>query len=302
MINAPKINDDGKIKYQLRGGNDKSYFKIEKKTGEITLQKIIDKPVGCKLKFQVAVVENINEPLKNHYFHVEIRIVRLDVEPSVSIIMPLNKTIEIPENFNNFTATIVKLEAKSNINDKPGVRFQLLQGFTESRNQSQPFRLEQFEDKAVIKLSGNLDYESIKKYELKIRVLNDENGATEITVNIFITDVNDNIPYFYQTDIKTATIPIDTIPGTTVTRVRAIDNDATSMHNKISYKLNNYQDIFMIDELTGMIESLVQFDSVDTYNIEIIAFDNSPSIFHDNGAPNSGKRYLTIYVVNCPVD
>lgn len=48
----------------------------------------------------------------------------------------------------------------------------------------------------ILKLNGTLDYETTKQYTLIVRAYDGERRFGDLTVNIAVTDVNDEIPHF----------------------------------------------------------------------------------------------------------
>lgn len=139
-------------------------------------------------------------------------------------------------------------------------------GSTAQTNKQHTFYLQQRPENgytwADVKVNQPLDYESIKEYNLTIRVevnnwkkyrveyrnlIGDlhftfiypvqNNGAqqlaSEATIYIMIEDVNDEIPLFTEREQETV---LEGEPiGTKVTQVNAIDKDGTSPNNKVSF-------------------------------------------------------------------
>lgn len=104
--------------------------------------------------------------------------------------------------------------------------------------------------------------------------------------------MNDNIPSF--TEVVSGSVLENEPPGTPVMQVRAIDSDATSAHNQITYELGDNQEFFAIDRYTGNITTLKTFDreEKDSYNVKVIAYDNSPSALYNTGDPNKGLYFV----------
>lgn len=69
---------------------------------------------------------------------------------------------------------------------------------------------------------------------------------------------------------------------------------------KVSYELDNFKDLFAIDSQTGNITTLVTFDREveDTYNVKVIALDNSPSALFKTGEPNKGQQVFRIEIAD----
>lgn len=82
-------------------------------------------------------------------------------------------------------------------------------------------------------------------------------------------------------------------------KVRAIDKDGTSANNIVNYNLTNYQDLFEIDRVTGVIKALGTFDREveDVYVVKVKAYDNSPSaILKSKSEPNSAVQAFRISI------
>lgn len=72
------------------------------------------------------------------------------------------------------------------------------------------------------------------------------------------------------------------------------------MSQKVRYELDNYKDLFEIDPITGIITTLKTFDREieDTYNVKVIATDNSPSALFKTGEPNKGQQVFRIEIAD----
>ncbi|CAF1634630.1 unnamed protein product [Adineta ricciae] len=89
-------------------------------------------------------------------------------------------------------------------------------------------------------------------------------------VRIRILDINDCTPTFNQTKYQTTLIPNET----TFT-VTAFDGDEPNTDNsRISYSLSNYQDLFRINEVTGLIECIKNLETYERYEIIVVARDH----------------------------
>ncbi|XP_032674171.1 neural-cadherin-like [Odontomachus brunneus] len=117
-------------------------------------------------------------------------------------------------------------------------------GSTAQTNKFHTFYLQQRAEQSVtwadIKVNHPLDYESIKEYNLTIRVewlhhtMNNgaQQLASEATVYIMLEDVNDEIPLFTEREQETV---LEGEPvGSKVTQVNAIDKDGTFPNNQNS--------------------------------------------------------------------
>jgi hypothetical protein len=94
-------------------------------------------------------------------------------------------------------------------------------------------------------------------------------------IRIRILDINDCTPSFNQTIYQTTMIPNES----TFT-IRAFDCDEPNTENsRITYSLSNYQDLFRINETTGIIECIKNTNTYERYEIIVVARDHGkPSL------------------------
>ncbi|KAK0161393.1 hypothetical protein PV327_009868 [Microctonus hyperodae] len=299
-VSATDIDDGNNsvIRYNLnpKRPDDSGYFIIDEKTGVILLNKTIDRELGHTFRM-IARAQDMGEEPKITEIDLDIRVV--ESHKKAPTFLPRSPApIKIKENFNEFGATIVRLEAISNINDHPDLLFTLIPGQTEQRNKYGTFRLESINSITDIKLAQHLDYEKNTEYTLTVQVKNNDNLVAETTVHIIVLDVNDNIPLFRE--LKKGSVFENEPPGTPVMQVRAIDADGTEENNQVTYELGNYQDKFEIDAITGNITTREMFDreAEDSYNVKVIATDNSPSALFKTGEHNKGEQYFRIEIAD----
>ncbi|KAG7208383.1 hypothetical protein KM043_014615 [Ampulex compressa] len=199
-------------------------------------------------------------------------------------------------------AKVVSIKASSGIENNPTVFYRLMPGSTAQTNKFHTFYLQQRAEKSVtwadIKVNQALDYESIKEYNLTIRVENNgaQQLASEATVFIMLEDVNDEIPLFTEREQETV---LEGEPvGSKVTQVNAIDKDGTFPNNKVTYYVvdsdrNEGKDYFEINRDSGEIFTKVMFDreKQGAYALEVEARDGAPSARpNSNGKPNSEQK------------
>ncbi|KAK3923644.1 Neural-cadherin [Frankliniella fusca] len=193
-------------------------------------------------------------------------------------------------------AKVISVKASSGIEGNPTVYYRLMPGSTAQTNKFHTFYLQQRADNgntwADIKVNHPLDYESIKEYNLTIRVENNgaQQLASEATVHIQLEDVNDEIPLFTEREQE---LVLEGEPiGTRVTQINAIDKDGTYPNNQVYYYVvdsprNLGKDFFEINMQTGEVFTRVVFDreKQGAYALEVEARDGAPS-----ARPNSGGQ------------
>jgi hypothetical protein len=89
-------------------------------------------------------------------------------------------------------------------------------------------------------------------------------------IRIRILDINDCTPSFNQTIYQTTMVPNES----TFT-IQAFDCDEPNTENsRITYSLSNYQDLFRINETTGIIECIKNTNTYERYEIIVVARDH----------------------------
>ena len=147
-----------------------------------------------------------------------------------------------------------------------------------------------------VSIIGDTDRESIDSYSFTVQAVDSggTNARTAVTtVNVAITDVNDNAPIFnqsmYQADvIENVSVPIQLLT------VIATDADQPGSNNSIvSFSLSNRFNLFEIDDTNGslLLTSSLDFETQSSYSIQVMATDNGlPSL--------TGTAQILINVIN----
>ena len=127
------------------------------------------------------------------------------------------------------------------------------------------FSISTYQGKGVLRLTGELDYETKSLYQLRVLDVDRANqgpvntGTAAILVKVI--DVGDQPPEFVQVQ-AIARIAENVDIGTRVLQVRAIDGDR-GINNPIVYELDA-NEFFDIDQQTGVIYTAQQLDREDT--------------------------------------
>ncbi|XP_046410179.1 neural-cadherin isoform X2 [Neodiprion virginianus] len=304
-------DNNGAIVYTLTAPTnplDLEYFEIQPESGWIVLKKALD---GCfpRDRYRLRVrASDRGTPPSYADVDVELDVVDRNNKPPVwdsSVYGP----IHIKENVTVGTI-VTSVKASSGIEGNPRVFYSLMPGSTAQTNKFNTFYLQQRADKgftwADIKVNHPLDYESIKEYNLTIRVENNgaQQLASEATVHIMLEDVNDEIPLFTEREQETV---LEGEPiGTKVTQVNAIDKDGTFPNNEVTYYVvesdrNEGKDFFEINQQSGEVFTKIVFDreKQGAYALEVEARDGAPSARpNSNGLPNSVTKFIRIGIAD----
>ncbi|GIY79151.1 hypothetical protein CEXT_302941 [Caerostris extrusa] len=134
----------------------------------------------------------------------------------------------------------------------------------------------------IIKTVKNLDREKQSRYNLKAHVEDRNHPEWECTslIEIYLEDVNDNVPQFTQ-PIFIVAVAEDVPVGSLFSKVHAVDKDLGGSR-KISYSfLNNHLGQFEIDPKTGSVRLRRSLDreTESEYNLTVQATDHGvPSL------------------------
>ncbi|XP_076224094.1 neural-cadherin isoform X3 [Nomia melanderi] len=300
-------DNNGAITYSLSSPNNDQgleYFEIQPESGWIVLKKPLDRD---SYRLRVRASDR------------GMQVLHADVEVELDVVDRNNKPpvwdqnvygpIHIKENVTVGTV-VTSVKASSGIENNPTVFYRLMPGSTAQTNKFHTFYLQQRNEKSItwadIKVNHPLDYESIKEYNLTIRVENNgaQQLASEATIYIVLEDVNDEIPLFTEREQETV---LEGEPiGSKVTQVNAIDKDGTYPNNKVTYFVvksdrNEGLDYFEINKDTGEIFTKVVFDreKQGAYALEVEARDGAPSARpNSNGQPNSVTKFIRIGIAD----
>ncbi|XP_025153788.1 neural-cadherin isoform X2 [Harpegnathos saltator] len=300
-------DNNGAITYTLSSPNNDQgleYFEIQPESGWIVLKKPLDRD-SYRLRVRAS---DRGMPVLSADVDVELDVVDRNNKPPVwdaNVYGP----IHIKENVTVGTV-VTSVKASSGIDNNPTVFYHLMPGSTAQTNKFHTFYLQQRAEQSVtwadIKVNHPLDYESIKEYNLTIRVENNgaQQLASEATVYIMLEDVNDEIPLFTEREQETV---LEGEPvGSKVTQVNAIDKDGTFPNNQVTYYVvdsdrNEGKDYFEINRETGEIFTKVMFDreKQGAYALEVEARDGAPSARpNSNGQPNSVTKFIRIGIAD----
>ena len=148
-----------------------------------------------------------------------------------------------------------------------------------------------------ISIIGDTDRENIDFYSFEVIALDSGSSTTVqtdiVTVNVVITDINDNTPVFFQSLYELDVLENTTIPVMLLV-VNALDADLPNSPNSvISYSLNDPIDLFEVDAATGSfsVTGSLDFETRSSYSLQVMATDSGqPSL--------TGTAQIMINVIN----
>ncbi|KAM4732140.1 protocadherin gamma-C5-like isoform 8-T8 [Anableps anableps] len=255
-----------------------SVFDIDPLTGEIRLIGNLDFETNPNFEIDISATDKGSPRMEGHCsVHVEV----LDVNDNPPNIFLTSQPNSVPENAPS--GTVVALISARDIDsgDNGKVILQL--------HKNVPFKLKaSFSDNYALITNGALDREEFSQYHVEITAtdLGSPPMSSKNTVNVNITDVNDNPPVFTQLTY-TVYLKENGLPGSILYSVSASDLDSGE-NAKISYSIldSKVQDVSVssyvyINSDNGSIYSMHSFDyeKLKVFQIQVQAKDQgSPSL------------------------
>uniref|UniRef100_A0A3P9AU12 Protocadherin 2 alpha a 15 n=1 Tax=Maylandia zebra TaxID=106582 RepID=A0A3P9AU12_9CICH len=278
-------------KYRIVSSNDDPLFFVNPNDGVLYVSRKIDREEVCVQSSACVInVKTVLEtPLEVHYVEVEV----LDVNDHSPTFSENSATLEISESV--LPGTRFQLKAAR---DRDSGQFSV-QRYIISNNEH--FRLEVKDKRDDVKipiLVKSLDREAAGTHSLALTALDGGKPAKsgEMTILIYVLDINDNAPVFSQ-DVYSVTLNENSPVGTVVVQVNATDLD-DSQNGDIVYSFSSVVHprllkLFDINPVTGEItvKGQIDYEEKDKYEIEIQASDKGL-------APLSTQKSVNIKIVD----
>lgn len=283
------IGANAAIEYKLTvsPGEAQKYFSIDN-TGLIT----VGAPLPKAKQFELLVLARDKglQPLESTTF-VSITVSDVGDEPIMKIVyLSDDGSPSVSEE-----AEVGSFVARLSITDPDSVRdYRRVNVSIYGGDES--FGVQTSEDIVYILLAKRLDRERSNNYTLTL-VVSDKNGVKlmQKTINVRVSDVNDNTPQFLQA-IYEGEINEKATPGSSVLQVTALDRDEGA-NADIVYSLSPvsalYSSWFEIDPDTGLISS------ADVIDCEVSSKPEFTVVAKDKGdQPLSSTAKITINVID----
>ncbi|XP_042192779.1 protocadherin-15b [Callorhinchus milii] len=273
---------NGKITYEILAGGHGD-FVIDNNTGLITMAPGVALTIGRSYALTVKAIDNAMPAQRRN----SITTVYIEVLPPNNQSPPrypqMLYNLEVSEAM-RIGATLLSLQATDREGDPITYRIQ-------NGDPHQVFNITQ--NGGLLVLGKPLDKESTDRYILIVTASDGRPDSTSTaTVNIVVTDVNDNDPIFDPIFLRNFTV-LEEEANALVGQVRAADADA-GMNGQIRYSLGNYNGIFRITS-NGSIYTTTPLDreTQDAYDLIVEASD---------GAVDPRRSTLTVPVRVLDID
>ncbi|XP_072433894.1 protocadherin Fat 3-like isoform X4 [Chiloscyllium punctatum] len=269
----PDIGPNSDIEYVLVDSAD-GFFSINKYSGIISLEKALDREQQALYNLTVkATDQGISWKLSSF---TTVTIIVLDINDNPPVFERRDYLATIAEDAALGTEVLILYAASKDIGANAEITYNIKSG-----NEHGKFKIDP--QKGIISIIEYLDYETCKGYYLTIEARDGGSPSlgTFTTVNVNITDVNDNAPEFSR-EIYNAVISEDASVGDSVVKVLAEDCDS-QINAQINFSIVNGDpdNYFNIHPVTGLIKVKERLDreKISGYSLTVQAKDSgTPSM------------------------
>ncbi|XP_033489034.2 protocadherin alpha-2-like isoform X3 [Epinephelus lanceolatus] len=271
----------------------KKYFDVNLRTGNIFVDERIDREelcpnvVKCSLKIQAV----LNNPMTAHRIEVHV----LDINDNSPAFIENTYSLNISESSLTGERYLLPIAVDADIGSNSVKTYKL--------SQNEHFTLDvqsggEHGVSAELVLQKALDREKQAVITLLLTAVDGGKPprSGSLQINVYILDVNDNIPTFSKSLYK-ARVPENAAPGTVVIQLNATDLDE-GMNSKILYSLIKRgnidpSDFFNLNSETGEItvKGTLDYEETPAYEVRVQARDQGFS-------PRSAHAKLLIEIID----
>ncbi|XP_069388119.1 protocadherin alpha-2-like isoform X24 [Paralichthys olivaceus] len=283
LMNAtdPDEGANGQIEYSLAKTlrrNIYDLFELDKLTGVIRIKGQIDYEENDVYKLDIEAFDKGTPPLKGEC-RVIVKIQDVNDNPPDIEVTSLSDTVSEDSKPDTVISLISLIDKDSGVNGK----------IISSLTSEVPFELKPSYKENIYSVvtKGFLDREQVSHYEITIKATDcgDPPLSTFKTLNIQISDVNDNSPQFSQNPLQFY-LSENNIAGKLIFSVSATDNDlndnaAISYHIVREGSKSDIMSFLNVNPDNGHITALKSFDfeTVKTFQFHVVASDSgTPSL------------------------
>ncbi|XP_058884470.1 protocadherin Fat 3-like isoform X3 [Acipenser ruthenus] len=269
----PDVGLNRKVVYSLVDSASE-HFSIDKSSGIIVLEKPLDRELKALYNITVKASDQGLAVRLSSVVTVTIKV--LDINDNPPVFERRDYLVTVPEDVALGTKVLTVYATSKDIGSNAEMYYSIRSG-----NEHGKFFIDP--QSGVISVSKELDYEMCKDYFLTVEA---RDGGTPplsavVTVNVDLTDVNDNAPTFSQ-NIYNAVISEDSSIGDSVAMLMAEDLDSL-VNGEIVFSIvsGDRENQFFIDPITGLMKVNKRLDRemVSGYSLAVRAMDSgSPSM------------------------
>ncbi|XP_054989208.1 protocadherin Fat 3 isoform X2 [Sorex araneus] len=245
------IGTNAEITYLIRSGNEQGKFRVHPQTGQISVSEGLDYEASKKF-YLVVEAKDGGTPALSAVATVSIDLADINDNPPRFSQDVYSAVVSEDATIGDSVALLIAEDADSHPNGQ--IEFSIVSGDRDSEFAVDPIL-------GLVKVQKTLDRERVSGYSLLVQAVDSGSPAlsSTATVNIDISDVNDNSPTFTPANYS-AVIQENTPVGTSILRLAVTDRD--SFHNgppfSFSIVAGNEKQEFLLDP-QGVLRSAVIF-------------------------------------------
>ncbi|XP_010074404.1 PREDICTED: protocadherin Fat 3, partial [Pterocles gutturalis] len=245
------IGTNAEIAYLIRSGNEKGKFRINSKTGAISIFEALDYE-SCKDFYLVVEAKDGGTPALSAVTTVNVNVT--DVNDNAPKFSQMVYSAVISEDAAIGDSVIMLIAEDLDSPSNGQIHFSIVNGDRDNEFSVDPVL-------GLVKVKKKLDRERISGYSLVIQARDSGTPplSSSVTVNVDISDVNDNSPVFTPANY-TAVIQENKPVGTSILQLVVADKD--SFHNGPPFTFTiltgNEEEEFTLDP-NGVLRSAVIF-------------------------------------------
>uniref|UniRef100_A0A8C9T5I0 FAT atypical cadherin 3 n=1 Tax=Scleropages formosus TaxID=113540 RepID=A0A8C9T5I0_SCLFO len=285
------------------------FFSIDKSSGIVVLEHVLDRELQSSYNITVRASDQGERVKLSSLAHVTITV--LDMNDNPPVFERRDYLATVPEDVLLGTEVLRVYAASKDIGTNAEISYSIRSGNEHGKFHIHPLT-------GVITVSKALDFETCRDYFLTVEA---RDGGTPplsavTTVNINLTDVNDNAPMFSR-DVYAAITSEDATIGESVVQVMAEDVDS-QVNGQILFSIvsGDRENQFFIDPITGLMKVNKELDreTVSSYSLAVRALDSgSPAMsstvmvnidvsdINDNPPTFTPGNYTAVIQENKPV-
>ncbi|XP_072352995.1 protocadherin Fat 1a isoform X3 [Scyliorhinus torazame] len=264
----PDTGLNRQVRYSLVDSADE-HFSIDELSGIISLEKPLDRELQASYSLIVKATDQ--GAIKKLSSVCTVLVSVLDINDNPPVFEHREYLATLSEDIPLGTEVLQVFAASRDIEANAEITYSIISG-----NEHGKFSIDA--DTGAIFVLKNLDFETSHEYYLTVEVT--DGGTPSLndvaTVNINVTDINDNTPKFSH-NVYMAVISEDTPLGQLVVTVVADDSDGPA-NNQIHYSIinGNQGNPFTIDITNGEIKVAQHLDreKISGYTLTVQALDN----------------------------
>ena len=269
---------NSEIEYSLDKGVDSALFEIDPESGRIFLKNDIESKA-----YTITVIAT-DKGVPRLSSQIQVKIMPSGDNLHSPVFAVSNTQIIIPEN-EPLGSSIIQLKATDQDQGINGiVRYGIISG-----NENEVFSVDEISGKIFIKKPLDFDVENGYILHVEARDLGFVPKTSNATLSINLTDVNDNVPFFQQTQYD-AYLEENQPAGTHIIKMEAIDLDSPR-YGAVIYSIvePDMSQYFGIEAETGVIRSkqVFDFEKLSEYTMQVSARN-----------PDSTESNSTILVIH----